>query len=159
MEKLYKLISDSQATLFMLFQKTWVYHWNVVGSEFYQFHKVFGDQYEQMFEEIDRLTEHMRYLNIKPVSTLTRVTEVSHILETNNALDDMGMVRDLLSDNETLIGLLTKVAEESENQGSRGTTNLIEDLIEADGKFVWMLRSFTYKSSKKVQEQIESIEE
>lgn len=159
MEKLYKLISDSQATLFMLFQKTWVYHWNVVGSEFYQFHKVFGDQYEQMFEEIDRLTEHMRYLNIKPVSTLTRVTEVSHILETNNALDDMGMVRDLLSDNETLIGLLTKVAEESENQGSRGTTNLIEDLIEAHGKFVWMLRSFTYKSSKKVQEQIESIEE
>ena len=112
-----------------------------------------------MFEEIDRLTEHMRYLNIKPVSTLTRVTEVSHILETNNALDDMGMVRDLLSDNETLIGLLTKVAEESENQGSRGTTNLIEDLIEAHGKFVWMLRSFTYKSSKKVQEQIESIEE
>jgi DNA-binding ferritin-like protein len=41
MEKLYKLISDAQATLFMLFQKTWVYHWNVVGSEFYQFHKVF----------------------------------------------------------------------------------------------------------------------
>ena len=38
-----------------------------------------------MFEEIDRLTEHMRYLNIKPVSTLTRITEVSHVLETNNA--------------------------------------------------------------------------
>ena len=142
MEKLYKLISDSQATLFMLFQKTWVYHWDVVGSEFYQFHKVFGNQYEQMFEEIDRLTEHMRYLNIKPVSTLTRVTEVSHILETNNSLDDMGMVRDLLSDNETLIGLLTKVAEEAEEQGSRGTTNLVEDLIEAHGKNVWMLRSF-----------------
>jgi DNA-binding ferritin-like protein len=69
MEKLYKLLSDSQATLFMLFQKTWVYHWNVVGSEFYQFHKVFGNQYEIMVDEIDRLTEHMRYLNIKPIST------------------------------------------------------------------------------------------
>jgi starvation-inducible DNA-binding protein len=143
MEKLYKLLSDTQATLFMLFQKTWVYHWNVVGSEFYQFHKVFGKQYEEMFEEIDRLTEHMRYLNIKPVSTLTRITEVSHVLEANNKLDDMGMVRDLIADNETLVGLLKQVAEESELQKSRGTTNLVDDLNESHGKFIWMLRSFT----------------
>lgn len=142
MEKLYKLLSDSQATIFMLFQKTWMYHWNVVGSEFYQFHSVFGKQYETMFEEIDRLTEHMRYLNIKPVSTLTRIVEVSHILEANNVLDDKGMVRDLLSDNETLINVLVKVAEEAESQGSRGTVNLVEDLIESHGKNVWMLRSF-----------------
>jgi starvation-inducible DNA-binding protein len=143
MEKLYKLLSDTQATLFMLFQKTWVYHWNVVGSEFYQFHKVFGKQYEEMFEEIDRLTEHMRYLNIKPVSTLTRITEVSHVLEANNKLDDMGMVRDLIADNETLVGLFKQVAEEAELQKSRGTTNLVDDLNEAHGKFIWMLRSFT----------------
>jgi starvation-inducible DNA-binding protein len=143
MEKLYKLLSDTQATLFMLFQKTWIYHWNVVGSEFYQFHKVFGKQYEEMFEEIDRLTEHMRYLNIKPVSTLTRITEVSHILEANNKLDDMGMVRDLIADNETLVGLFKQVAEEAELQKSRGTTNLVDDLNEAHGKFIWMLRSFT----------------
>ena len=143
MEKLYKLLSDAQATLFVLFQKTWVYHWNVVGSEFYQFHKVFGEQYETMFEEIDRLTEHMRYLNIKPVPTLTRITEVSHISETNSKLNDKEMVKDLLADNETLVKLLVEVSEESEKQKSRGTTNLIDDLNEAHGKFVWMLRSFT----------------
>jgi starvation-inducible DNA-binding protein len=143
MEKLYKLLSDSQATLFMLFQKTWVYHWNVVGSEFYQFHKIFGDQYEIMFNEIDRLSEHMRYLNIKPISTLTRITEVSHILESNNKLDDMGMVRDLLSDNETLIRLFTETAKEAESQGQRGTVTILEDLIEKHGKSIWMLRSFT----------------
>jgi starvation-inducible DNA-binding protein len=142
MEKLYKLLSDSQATLFMLFQKTWVYHWNVVGSEFYQFHTVFGEQYEEMFKEIDRLTEHMRYLNIKPVATLTRVTEVSHILESNNSLNDKGMVQDLLSDHETFISLLNKVSEEAESQGSKGTVNLIDDLNESHGKYVWMLRSF-----------------
>jgi starvation-inducible DNA-binding protein len=143
MEKLFKLLSDAQATLFILFQKTWVYHWNVVGSEFYQFHKVFGNQYETMFEEIDRLTEHMRYLKIKPLSTLTRITEVSHILEANSKLDDMGMVKDLISDNETFVNLLKQVAEEAEEQKSRGTTNLVDDLNEAHGKFIWMLRSFT----------------
>lgn len=143
MEKLYKLLSDTQATLFMLFQKTWVYHWDVVGSDFKQLHDLFGEQYEEMFGEIDRITEHMRYLNIKPVSTLVRITEVSHILESNNALDGMGMVGDLLSDNQTIIGILTQVAEEAEEQGSRGTVSLVEDLIESHGKYIWMLRAFT----------------
>jgi starvation-inducible DNA-binding protein len=145
MEKLYKLLSDTQATLFALFQKTWVYHWNVVGSEFYQFHKVFGEQYEEMFGEIDRLTEHMRFLNIKPVPTLTRIAEVSHISETNSKLDDIGMVKDLIDGHKTFVELLAQVAEESEAQKSRGTTNLVDDLNEAHGKFIWMLRSFTEK--------------
>ena len=159
MEKLYKLLSDTQATLFVLFQKTWIYHWNVVGSEFYQFHKVFGKQYETMFDEIDRLTEHMRFLNIKPVPTLTRITEVSHISEANSKLNDFEMVKDLIKDNETLVDLFRQVAEESEQQKSRGTTNLVDDLNEAHGKFIWMLRSFLDKPSSKIQETIEVVEE
>jgi starvation-inducible DNA-binding protein len=159
MEKLFKLLSDTQASLFVLFQKTWVYHWNVVGDDFYQFHNLFGTQYESMFEQIDRLTEHMRYLNIKPVPTLSRITEVSHISETNSSLDSMGMIRDLISSHQKFVELLGQVAEEAEEQKSRGTTNLVDDLNEEHGKFIWMLRSFTDKPSKKVQEELETTEE
>jgi DNA-binding ferritin-like protein len=53
--KVYKSISDKAGKHFLcLMQKTWVYHWNVVGSEFFQFHKAFGESIQQMFEEIDR---------------------------------------------------------------------------------------------------------
>ena len=79
METLYKLLSDTQASLFLLFQKTWVYHWHVVGSDFKQIHDLFGDQYVQIQEEIDRLSEHMRFLGVKPVSSLSRVLEVSGV--------------------------------------------------------------------------------
>jgi len=143
METLYKLLSDTQASLFVLFQKTWVYHWNVVGDDFKQFHDLFGEQYEAVYEEIDRLTEHMRYLNIKPVPTLSRIVEVSHVREADSSLDTMGMVRDLLHCHEIIIGLLNQVSEEAENQKSKSTINLVDDLNEAHGKFVWMLRSFT----------------
>jgi starvation-inducible DNA-binding protein len=142
MERLYKKLSDTQATLFILFQKTWVYHWNVVGPDFYQFHKLFGDHYEEMFEEIDRITEHMRYLNIKPVPTLTRLIEVSHVLEANSNLDAKGMVTDLHSDNTTLINLYKETAEEADKQNQRGTCNVLDDLGESAGKRVWMLKSF-----------------
>jgi starvation-inducible DNA-binding protein len=143
METLYKLLSDTQASLFVLFQKTWVYHWNVVGDDFKQFHDLFGEQYEAVYEEIDRLTEHMRYLNIKPVPTLARIVEVSHVREADSSLDTMGMVRDLLHCHEIIIGLLNQVSEEAEQQKSKGTINLVDDLNEAHGKFIWMLRSFT----------------
>ena len=143
METLYKLLSDTQATLFVLFQKTWVYHWNVVGNDFKQFHDLFGEQYEAMFEQIDRLTEHMRYLKIKPVPTLTRITEVSHISEANSGLDSMGMVRDLMEGHQKMVDLLTQVSEEAEIQKSKATINLVDDLNEEHGKFIWILRSFT----------------
>jgi starvation-inducible DNA-binding protein len=143
MESLYKLLSDTQASLFVLFQKTWVYHWNVVGDDFKQFHDLFGEQYEAMFEEIDRITEHMRFLNVKPVPTLSRITEVSHVTETNSGLDTMGMVRDLLEGHQKIVELLTQVSDEAESSKSKGTINLVDDLNEAHGKFIWMLRSFT----------------
>jgi DNA-binding ferritin-like protein len=96
-----------------------------------------------MFEEIDRITEHMRFLNVKPVPTLSRITEVSHISETNSGLDTMGMVSDLLEGHQKIVELLTQVSEEAESKKSKGTINLVDDLNEAHGKFIWMLRSFT----------------
>ena len=144
MEKLFKLLSDAQASLFVLFQKTWIYHWDVVGPDFQQLHTLFGGQYEAMFEEIDTLTEHMRYLGMKPVSTLSRVTEVSQIEQASNSaqeIDAMTMVKQLRDDNKKLIEILTNISEEADKQKQYATSNLVQSFMETHGKFVWMLRS------------------
>ena len=159
MEKLFKQLSDAQASIFVLFHKTWVYHWNVVGEDFQQLHTLFGGQYETMFEEIDRLSEHMRYLNVKPLSSLKRVLEVSGITEGNSSVNAEGMISDLLKSNIQFCDMMTKISEESETQKSYATANLVQDLMESHGKFVWMLRSFSDKPTQKVDEQIEIIEE
>jgi len=145
METLFKQLSDVQASLFVLFQKTWIYHWDVVGPDFQQLHTLFGGQYETMFEEIDTLTEHMRYLDMKPVSTLSRVVEVSEIKEAISSINADGMVSDLLDSNKKLIEMLTAVSEEADNQKQYATSNLVQGFMETHGKFVWMLRSFTQK--------------
>jgi starvation-inducible DNA-binding protein len=143
MEKLFKQLSDVQASLFVLFQKTWIYHWDVVGADFQQLHTLFGEQYNTMFEEIDTLTEHMRYLSMKPVSTLTRVVEVSEIKEAASSINANGMISDLLGSNKKLIEMLTEISEEADSQKQYATSNLVQSLMETHGKFVWMLRSFT----------------
>lgn len=165
MEKLYKLISDAQANLFLLFHKTWVFHWNVVGPDFQQLHTLFGGQYETMFEEIDRISEHMRYLNVRPVGTLSRIIEVSSIGEGSSDVqfDEVGqkivtpgkpvtkadeMVKRLMMDNILFIELLSGLSEEAETQRQYATANIAQDLMESHGKFVWMLRAFIDKSSR-----------
>ena len=143
METLYKLLSDTQASLFLLFQKTWVYHWHIVGPDFKQIHDLFGEQYQAIQEEVDRVSEHMRFLAIKPISSLSRVLEVSGVSEAKSNISEMEMIRDLLEDHKKIISMLDAAAVEADNQKSRGTVNLLDDLNEAHGKFVWMLRSFT----------------
>ena len=141
METLFKSLSDVQASLFVLFQKTWIYHWNVVGPDFQQLHTLFGGQYETMFEEIDTLTEHMRYLGMKPVSTLTRAVEVSQISEADSSIGAMEMVSQLRDDNKKICELFTNISEEADDQKQYATSNLVQSLSETHGKFVWMLRS------------------
>jgi starvation-inducible DNA-binding protein len=124
-----------------LFHKTWAYHWNVVGSDFTQLHQLFGEQYNTMFEEIDRISENMRYLNIKPLSSLSRMLEVTKIQGSPSSKGATEMLQELLSDNIKFIELMQEISEESEEQKQYATTNLVQDLMESHGKFVWQLRS------------------
>ena len=142
MEELYQSLHTAQTSLFCLMQKTWAYHWNVIGSDFFQLHEAFGDQYTTMQTELDRLTEHMRYLRMKAITQLSRVVEVSKISDAANNPNDKLMVSQLLADNKKMIELLTDVIGEAEDQKQHTTSNIAQDLIETHGKFVWMLRSY-----------------
>jgi starvation-inducible DNA-binding protein len=141
MEKLYKLLSDAQSSLFVLFHKTWAFHWNVVGSDFTQLHQLFGEQYNTMFGEIDRLSEHMRYLNVKPLSSLSRMLEVTQIQEAASSTTANNMLSELLENNEKFCDMMKEISEEAEEQKSYATANLVQDLMESHGKFIWMLRA------------------
>jgi len=142
MDELYQLLHRTQTSLFCLMQKTWVYHWNVVGSDFHQLHALFGEQYVAMIAEIDRLTENMRYLRMKAIGPISRVVQTSIIPEASDNLTDKTMISQLLADNKKFIEMLTNVSEKSESLNQYATTNIIQDLMESHGKFVWMLRSF-----------------
>jgi DNA-binding ferritin-like protein len=94
-----------------------------------------------MFEEIDRISENMRYLNIKPLSSLSRMLEVTKIQGSPSSTGATEMLQELLSNNIKFIELMQEISEESEEQKQYATTNLVQDLMESHGKFVWQLRS------------------
>ena len=81
---------------------------------------------------------------MKPVSTLTRVTEVTQIEQASNSAQDIGameMVRQLRDDNKKIVEIFADISEEADNQRQFATSNLVQSLMETHGKFHWMLRS------------------
>jgi DNA-binding ferritin-like protein len=82
---------------------------------------------------------------MKPVSTLSRVVEVSSIEQASNSaqsIDANEMVRQLRDDNKKIIEVFAEISEEADRQKQYATSNLVQSLMESHGKFHWMLRSF-----------------
>ena len=140
MNKLTQRLIESQATLFQLFFKTWTYHYNVKGSGFIQLHELFGGQKDYIFTELDRLSEHLRYLEITPAPTLTKVVENSQIDEPT-LVKAKEMVEHLLEDNEIFIELLLATSSEAEKENKTPTANLLQEMAENHGVFIYKLRS------------------
>lgn len=135
------LLIEAQATLFQLFFKTWSYHYLVVGDNFVQLHELFGEQKDAMFSELDRLSEHLRYLEIVPSVTLSKVVEESRV-DDPEMVNATTMVKHLLEDNEIFIELLIEAADAAGKEGKTPTENLLQELAEQHGVFVYKLRSF-----------------
>lgn len=141
MEALSKTLLSSQSTLFHLFWKTWVFHWNVVGPDFHQYHSLFGEQYNDMFGELDRLSEHMRYLGIRVYGSLSDIQEGTEIKDVIVQYTAEEMATILMNDNKKFITILEKAFDYANKQNLQATANLLADLMESHGKNVWMLRS------------------
>ena len=51
-----KILNALLADEYVLYTKTRNYHWNIVGPQFNDLHKFFGDQYEQLDGFVDGAT-------------------------------------------------------------------------------------------------------
>lgn len=141
MQELHNHLYIVQATLFHLFQKTWVYHWNVVGSDFYQLHSLFSDQYTAMEDEIDRIAEHIRAYEVKALGPLQQILEVSELEDVDMTATSMQMVSILLADNIKLKEILKEASDVADSLNQPHTSNMLQEMMEQHSKFAWMLRS------------------
>lgn len=141
MEELHQQLYRVQATLFHLFQKTWVYHWNVVGSDFYQLHSLFSDQYTAMVDEVDRIAEHIRAYEVKALGPLSQILSESELSDVDMTATSMQMVSILLADNIRLKEILREASDKADELDQPHTSNMLQEMMEQHAKFAWMLRS------------------
>jgi len=109
-QEIAKLLNHLLANEYILYTKTWKFHWNVEGKHFGELHAFFDVQRKQLEEFIDEIAERIRALDIKSDGTLTEFIEKSSLVEhpAKNP-DDLSMLQLLLKDHEQIIKNYVKI--------------------------------------------------
>lgn len=143
MSKLAETSKIALADTFAFYLKAHNYHWNVEGPNFSEYHKFLNGLYNEVWEAVDAIAEHIRTIDSYVPGSFGRFSELSTIEDETKIPSAVAMMKRLESDNLKVIASLTNAFLEAEKEKKVGFANFLQDRIDIHEKHGWMLRSFT----------------
>ena len=141
MDELQQAAKVAFATEYSFYLKAHNFHWNVEGSDFKQYHDLFGIIYEEVYGSIDAFAEQIRALGTYVPASYTRFSMLTQIEDETQILPRQAMVEALIVDNEKTVKILKLVFQQSEANQEYGFSDFIAGRIDAHRKHGWMLRA------------------
>ena len=137
--ELAKILADE----YVLYTKTKNAHWTIEGSDFYDKHKFFEEQFGEIDAIIDSVAERIRTLGYYVDAMLKSFLSVTQFTEQKREKNDSaGYLKELLIDHETLIMFLRQnIPVFADDYHDIGTSDFITGLMENHEKMAWFLRS------------------
>lgn len=140
-QQLQQLAKIAFASEFSFYVKAHGFHWNVEGSDFLQYHDLFGKIYEEVYSSIDDFAEKIRSLGSYVPASYTRFDMLTKVEDETNILPKDAMVKELLLDNEKMIVILKKLFDLSESVGEHGFSDFVAGRMDGHRKHGWQLRA------------------
>lgn len=117
-------------------------HWNVMGTDFAEYHELFGEIYADSYGSIDPIAENVRKLGKPALSGLSTIALTAELTDTaENVTDARVLAMEILSANEMLIQELTEAFDCAILHNQQGIANFIAERIDAHQKWKWQLSS------------------
>jgi len=134
---------------FVLYLKTQIYHWNVEGPMFAQYHSYFKDVYKELRTAMDVAAEQMRALDIYAPFSVKDMLDSATIEEDIAHINDVKqMLNSLLNDNEQVISALNKAFSLAEKENKQGLLDFLAARLDAHAKHHWMIKAHTVSGEK-----------
>lgn len=140
-----QVLNELLANYSVHYQKLRNFHWNVKGSDFFDLHERFEQQYNEARENIDEIAERIRVFGKTPLSNLQDYLNTAEIKETGSDLPSDIMVREVLSDFRILLEYMFSVVDVAIEQGDSGTEEMVKTFIHNIEKHHWMMTAFLAK--------------
>lgn len=127
---------------YVLYTKTYKFHWNLKSKHFGALHAFFQDQFEQIIKFVDAVAERIQQIGHVADGTLTEFLQKTTLTELpGHNPTDLEIMQLLLDDHESIVRNLRDIVSETTEFNDHGTNNFLTDLIEKHEKIAWMLRS------------------
>jgi starvation-inducible DNA-binding protein len=152
MDELRQQLKIALATTFTFYLKVHGCHWNVEGPEFYQFHKLFQKIYEDVYDAVDPMAEHIRTLSTYAPASYKRFQSLSLVEGDTPIAAPVDMVETLISDNAKVIDSLNSAFKAAQTADQQGIANFLADRIDQHQKWGWMLRASNKRPDQKAKE-------
>jgi len=139
-EALNPLIAD----LFALYVKTKNFHWHLAGSHFRDYHLLFDEHADQIFDAIDILAERVRRVGGTTIRSISHIGQLQTISDDNDNFVPAGeMVERLLQDNAHLVKTQRAAHTICEQSHDVATASLLETIIDESERRKWFLFEIT----------------
>jgi starvation-inducible DNA-binding protein len=138
---LQQLAKIAFASEFSFYLKAHNFHWNVTGSDFLQYHDLFGKIYSEVYDSIDDFAEKIRSLGTYVPASFTRFNMLTQIDDETEILSKDQMIYELYLDNKKMLVILKKLFDVSEQFHEHGFSDFIAARMDAHKKHGWMMRS------------------
>jgi len=129
------------ASNFVIYSKTHSAHWNVTGVHFYELHKMFDEQYNELWEQVDIIAEKIRELDAFVTISPLDQTKLSIIDPAQIVMNSTDYVVSLLNDHNRMLILLNKVFSLAEVENNQAVMNYLAERMDAHSKMRWFLKS------------------
>ena len=140
-----KRLAHYLADTALLYMKTLNYHWNMVGPEFFMYHKLLEGQYGELSEALDEIAERIRMIGPKAPATMKEYLELTSLKEGKSTHTQDQMVQELVKDHEAMVWTATQLISLADEQEDQGTSDLIVRWLRFHDKNAWLLRSHSKK--------------
>ncbi len=130
------------ADSYTLMGLTHLAHWNVEGTDFFQLHKAFEEQYENLFEAVDEIAERVRASDSYAAGGLSRLARMAEMDEFTAPMPPKDFVAGLMVAHEKLVQDALHTREMAGEANDLETQDLMIKRIAWHQKATWMLRSY-----------------
>ncbi len=130
------LIADA----FALYIKTKNFHWHLAGSHFRDYHLLFDEQADAIFESIDILAERVRRIGGTTIRSISHIGQLQTIEDDNDDFVPAGeMVQRLMQDNAHMAVMMRATIAICDQHRDPATSNALQEILDQTERRKWFL--------------------
>jgi starvation-inducible DNA-binding protein len=135
-----EVINPLVADAFALYVKTKNFHWHLAGSHFRDYHLLFDEHADAIFESIDVLAERVRRIGGTTIRSISHIGQLQTIEDDNDDFVSAGeMVRRLMEDNAHMAEMQRAAIAVCDQNRDSPTSNVLQEILDQTERRKWFL--------------------
>lgn len=135
-------------------------HWNVIGTDFAEYHELFSKIYEDVYHSVDPLAEILRKLGQRAPFRLSEFIELRTIDDSMmDSQDARVLATDLLAANDLIIEAIAYAYECADELNQQGIANFLAERLDSHQNWKWQLSASLGIEASAMDLEVEPAEE